>query len=255
MNGFNSAVLACFMLTAAAFAFIPLTIASPFMLLRPTLLLSIWGVWLFIFAEGSSFLLDSVRLAFTRPRYTLDFHQRPSPARRAEPASKSPTTPLPTVYEFEPEIPENCTRADMTPPASHSRANSIKSARPAQDTSSPTSRRASSTLDLDEILQMKNSLRDKDRNDYYKYDLSPEGPSRLSSRRSSRAASSVDLRLSDNSAESGIATPKLSRSRTGSFTHTSNLPSRTGSTTSLGNVPESSRRHKRARTDGSVFGS
>ncbi|KAM3423705.1 hypothetical protein BST61_g1117 [Cercospora zeina] len=143
MNGFNSAVLGLFILTAAAFAFIPLTIASPFMLLRPKLLFCIWGVWLFFIAEGSSFLLDVVGLFFTRPRYRLDFHQRPSPSRRAEPASKSLTTPLPTVHEFEPEIPADCMRVDMTPPASVSRANSIKFATPVQDASSPTSRRAS----------------------------------------------------------------------------------------------------------------
>ncbi|PIA98925.1 hypothetical protein CB0940_03634 [Cercospora beticola] len=260
MNGITPAIVGCLFLAVAAFLFIPALLASPIVFLRnPKLSLCIWGAWLYIIIEGLHYLLDAVWLLFVRPRPRIVFHEqsppRVQPRRFAETAPQSHTPPLPTVYEFEPEIPESCTRTDVTPPNRLSRANSGKFTFPAQDTSSPTSRKASSTLSLEEILQMKNTVRNNGEVDIFDYDLDLEGPSRLSSRRSSRAASTVDLRSSETSLESGAATPRLSRSRTGSFTHISNLPSRNTSTSSLSAVPESLKRHKRARTDGSLNGS
>ncbi|GIZ36775.1 hypothetical protein CKM354_000024200 [Cercospora kikuchii] len=260
MNCIFPAILGCLFLAVAAFLFIPALLASPIVFLRsPKLSLGIWGAWLYIIIEGLHYLLDAVRLLFVRRPPALVFHQEspPRPPRRrfAEVAPRIPTPPLSTVYEFEPEIPESCKRTDVTPPARLSRRNSGKFTFPAQDTGSPTSRGTSSTLSLEEILQMKNTVRNSGGVDIFDYDLDPEGPSRLSSRRSSRAASTVDLRSSETSMESGAATPRLSRSRTGSFTHISNLPSRNTSTSSLSAVPESLKRHKRARTDGSLNGS
>ncbi|CAK1360947.1 unnamed protein product [Cercospora beticola] len=239
MNGITPAIVGCLFLAVAAFLFIPALLASPIVFLRnPKLSLCIWGAWLYIIIEGLHYLLDAVWLLFVRPRPRIVFHEqsppRVQPRRFAETAPQSHTPPLPTVL---------------------SRANSGKFTFPAQDTSSPTSRKASSTLSLEEILQMKNTVRNNGEVDIFDYDLDLEGPSRLSSRRSSRAASTVDLRSSETSLESGAATPRLSRSRTGSFTHISNLPSRNTSTSSLSAVPESLKRHKRARTDGSLNGS
>ncbi|KAI5358285.1 hypothetical protein Slin14017_G116460 [Septoria linicola] len=244
--------MASICLTCAAASFIPLTVFSPLLFLRGwKVLLSTWGLWGFVIGQGLCFLLDIAGGLHDWLRDMLSPRQQHSHSNLAQHTPEILSTPSLSRRQSHSEAQVRHIGHQWTLPSTLSRTSSVKFVAPSQQPSLPASRRASSTMDNDDALHIARAFRESARPDHYMYDLSLDGASRLSSRRSSRATSTVDLELPDTPMESGNATPRKARSRTGSFTFTANaFPSRNVSTSSLASVPESTRRHKWTRTGG-----
>lgn len=252
MDGIISGAIGCCCLALAGLTILPLLLLSPLVIMcgGPQALLGTWGIWFALLVYGLGYSMCSGALLYDWTyRRTIQRRQHLAEKRARIAAEKlfvarsSPSTPTALAPGPRPIL------TPRTPTTIASRPSSIRFATPAQLPSTPSSRRPSLVAaEHDEALHLASTFRAniRENDTHYKYDVSLDGASRLSSRRPSRAGTDLSAAMG-----SGSATPRIARSRAGSFSFDfgAMTPSRNGSTSNLMPGSDSSKRQKCAHVE------